>query len=116
MPEQADHFSIAIARSRLKRCATSPENIFVRIRIIGRPSGLHSDQLGAELIASRLVISICRAKRSPVSQSNRSAHKCDVGCGIDQLGGDADPVVRPSDASFEDIAHTEIAANLLRIY
>jgi hypothetical protein len=38
-----------------------------------------------------------------------------VGFGIDQLGGDANPVSRPLDFSFRHIAHTKLAADLLRV-
>jgi hypothetical protein len=38
-----------------------------------------------------------------------------VGFGIDQLGGDADPVCRSLDVSFEEIAHTKLAADLFRL-
>src|SRR6516164_6972579 len=45
--------------------------------MLGRPGGFRRDQLDTERIfASRLVISFCRANRSPVSLSNRSAHRC----------------------------------------
>jgi hypothetical protein len=36
-----------------------------------------------------------------------------VSRGIDQLDADANLVARPTDASFEDIAHPELAADLL---
>ena len=38
-----------------------------------------------------------------------------VGFSIDHLGGDADPVSRELDISFDHIAHTELAADLLRV-
>jgi hypothetical protein len=38
-----------------------------------------------------------------------------VSFSIDQLGGDADPVSRALDLSFEHIAHTKLAADLLRL-
>jgi hypothetical protein len=36
-----------------------------------------------------------------------------IGCGVNQLGVDADPVARPPDASFHHITHTQLAADLL---
>ena len=38
-----------------------------------------------------------------------------IGLGIDQLGIDADLVARPPDASFEQVAHAKLAADLLRV-
>jgi hypothetical protein len=38
-----------------------------------------------------------------------------VGRGIDQLSVDAELIARPPDAPFEDIAHAELAADLLRV-
>ena len=38
-----------------------------------------------------------------------------VGFRVDQLGVDADPIARPPDAPFENIAHTKLAADLLGI-
>jgi hypothetical protein len=35
-----------------------------------------------------------------------------VSFGVDQLGGDAEPVARPLDAAFKHIAHAQIAADL----
>jgi len=39
-----------------------------------------------------------------------------TGFGIDQLGVDADLRARPLDASFENIAHPQLAADLFGIY
>jgi hypothetical protein len=35
-----------------------------------------------------------------------------IGLGVDQLGIDADPVVRTPDAAFQDITHTKLAPDL----
>jgi len=38
-----------------------------------------------------------------------------AGCGLDQLGGQADPVTRLAQAAFEDVAHAELATDLFYI-
>ena len=38
-----------------------------------------------------------------------------IGFGVDQLGSDADPVSRPLDASFQHIAHAQLAADLFGV-
>jgi len=38
-----------------------------------------------------------------------------VGLGIDQLNSDADLVARPANASFQHIAHAQLAADLPRV-
>jgi hypothetical protein len=39
-----------------------------------------------------------------------------AGLGLDQLRGDADAICGPSHAAFEDIAHAELAPDLLHVY
>jgi hypothetical protein len=83
--------------------------------MLGRPGGLRSDQLDAEGVgeaARDLVLQgeqIARVAIEPLGPKMR------IGCGIDQLGADADPVARSPDAPFQHVAHTQLAADLLGI-
>jgi hypothetical protein len=38
-----------------------------------------------------------------------------IGLSVDQLGLDPDPITRSADATFQDIAHIQLAADLLGI-
>jgi hypothetical protein len=83
--------------------------------MLGRPGGLHSDQLDAERDrepARDLVLQgeqIARIAVEPLCPKMR------VGRGIDQLSINAELVARPANAPFQHIAHTRLAADLLRV-
>ncbi len=81
--------------------------------MLGRPGGLRGYQLDAERVrepARDLVLQseqIARVAVEPLGPQMR------IGCGIAQLGADAELVARSPAASFEHIAHTKLAADLL---
>jgi hypothetical protein len=72
--EEAD--GLVLVFTLRPECGAPPENVVERIGgSFGRAASANtSSKLSA--FAIRLVISFCRAKRSPMSRSNRSAHRC----------------------------------------
>src|SRR5260370_24120293 len=113
--EQANGVGKAGPSSRLVYYGTSAENILQRVGVLGRTTGLRGDQLEVERDgdpAGDLVLQgeeIARVAIEPLSPEMR------VGLGIDQLGVDADLAAGPTDAPVQHIAHTQLAADLLRV-
>jgi hypothetical protein len=83
--------------------------------MLGRSIGLGTDQLKAERVRD--------STRDLVLQGEQIAHvaveplrpQMGVGLGIDQLRVDAHLVPRPLDDPLQNIAHAQLAADLLRV-
>src|SRR5262249_35791060 len=81
-----------------------------------RPGGFRTDKLWVERYcypARNLVLQreqIASVAVKPLRPEMR------IGLGIDQLGVDADLFPRPTDASFEYVAHAQFAADLLCVH
>src|SRR5215471_3066110 len=66
-------------------------------------------------MAIRLVISFCRANRSPASLSNRSAHRCVSVAASISWAFTRTRLPRPPDTPFEYVANPKLAADLLGV-
>jgi len=83
--------------------------------MLGRPGGLRSDQLDTERVRDPARDLVLQSEKINCVAVEPLRPKMRVGRGIDELGVDADLAAGPTDASFEHIAHAEVAANLLRV-
>ena len=82
--------------------------------MLGRASGLGGEQLYVEcdikppgdvILQCRVIVRITVERLGPQLR---------IGLGIDQPSIDPNVVARPVDAPFHNVAHTELAADLLR--
>src|SRR5271165_4471229 len=83
--------------------------------MFGRSDGLDIDQLNVERhpdTAGDLVLQRKQVARVAVEAPGQHMR---AGLGIDQVRVDADLVARPSNASFQHVAHTKLAPDLLHI-
>jgi hypothetical protein len=80
-----------------------------------RPGCLRSDQLDAERVREPARDLVLQREQIARVAGETLGPQMRIGLGIDQLGTDADLVARPPNASFEHIAHAQLAADLLGI-
>ena len=83
--------------------------------MLSRSGGLPGDQLGIERVrdpAGNLVLQSKEVGRIGIEPFGPDMR---IKLGSDQLGGDPNPTARPSEAACEYIAHTQLAADLLRV-
>jgi hypothetical protein len=79
MLEEAYYSQIVVTRRWVVPRGTCAENILLHVGVLGRSGGLGTEQLkveGDRDPARDLVLQGDRVNRSPVSPSNRSAHRC----------------------------------------
>ena len=110
--EQADLLRESVTRWRLFLCGASPENVVQRLGMFGRSAGLGPDQLQVERNRDPARDLVLQREQIACVAIEPVGPKVRVALGIDQLGIDADLAAGPTDASFQDIAHTQLAANL----
>src|ERR1700730_17343144 len=84
--------------------------------MIGRPSSLRCDQLNVERNGDPARDLVLQREQIARVAVETLSPQMSVGLGIDQLRVDADLVTRPTDASFEDITHAQLAPDLLHFY
>ena len=112
---KADHLCIDITRIGFEPQSARSENIVQRVRMIGRPCRLRADQLDIERVPDPTGDLVLHGKQIADLMVEPLGPNMCVGRGIDQLGIDAHLISRPRDASFEHIAHAQLAADLLRV-
>ena len=111
--QKGDRLGRAVARRRFRQQRAPPENIIQRIGVGGRAGGLGADQRTVERdrdAAGDLVLQgeeVAHLAVEPLGPQMR------VGCGVNQLGVDADLIARAAQAPLQHIAHAELAADLL---
>src|SRR6516162_5761143 len=81
--------------------------------MLARPGCLCSNQLNVELISDPAGNFVLESQQIADVAVQPLRPYMRVGCSIDQLGADADLGAPPPDASFEHIADTQLATNLL---
>ena len=106
---------MGVSRNPLQPCGASPENVVERIRILGRPSGLRSDQLDAERVGDPTRDLVLQGEEIAGVAIESLGPQMRVALGVDQLRANAYLLARSLDAPLQHITHTELAADLLGV-
>src|SRR6516162_6063003 len=98
---------------RLEPCSAPPENVVEGVGTHGGPRSLSNDQLYIERGCDPTGDLILQSEQIGCVVVEPLRPQMRVSFSVDQLSGRADLVSPPTDAPFEHIAHTELAADLL---
>jgi len=102
---------MGVSRNPLQPCGASAENIVGRIRGLGRPSGLRSDQLDAERVGDPTRDLVLQGEEIAGVAIESLGPQMRVALGVDQLRANAYLLARSLDAPLQHITHTELAAD-----
>jgi hypothetical protein len=83
--------------------------------MLARSGSLRRDQLNAERVRELARDFVLQREQITSIAVKPFCPQMRVGFGVDKLGIDANPVARPPDASFQHVAHTKFAADLLGV-
>ena len=106
---------MGVSRNPLQPCGASAENIVGRIRGLGRPSGLRSDQLDAKRVGDPTRDLVLQGEEIAGVAIEWLGPQMRVALGVDQLRANAYLLARSLDAPLQHITHTELAADPARV-
>jgi len=113
--EQRNRIRTVLTRRRLQPYRAAAQNVIARVGALARPGCCGVDELEVERNRDPVGNLVLPGEQIAGVAVEPLCPQMHVAFGIDQLGGDADPGSRPLDLSFECIAHSQFAADLLDV-